>query len=123
VVHTERAAGQPTVVALVGGGASGTLACSYLLREAAAAGLPRRIMFIDRYARHGLGRAYSTEHPGHLLNAPAEQMSALTDDPAEATGRQPAGSSMTGSCLVPFMDGTCVRCWPALSAPPAQGHE
>jgi uncharacterized NAD(P)/FAD-binding protein YdhS len=65
------------------GGASGTLACHYLLREAAAAGLPLRIMFIDRYARHGLGQAYATGHPGHLLNAPAGLMSAYVDDPAD----------------------------------------
>ncbi len=82
-MYTERSAGRPVVVAVVGGGASGTLACGYLLREAAAAGLPLRIIFIDRFARHGLGQAYATEHPGHLLNAPAGLMSAYADDPAD----------------------------------------
>ena len=33
------------------------------------------------HGRHGLGQAYSTEHPAHLLNAMAGQMSALPDDP------------------------------------------
>ena len=37
-----------TVVAVIGGGASGTLAAIYLLREAAAARVPLRIAMIDR---------------------------------------------------------------------------
>ncbi len=69
------------VVAVVGGGASGTLAASYLLRAAAAARVPLRIALIDRYGRHGLGQAYGTEDPVHLLNSRADQMSAVTHDP------------------------------------------
>jgi len=69
------------VIALIGGGASGTLVAVYLLREATARHLPLRVALIDRHGRHGLGQAYSTSHPGHLLNSPASTMSALVDDP------------------------------------------
>jgi uncharacterized NAD(P)/FAD-binding protein YdhS len=40
-----------------------------------------RIALIDRLGRHGLGQAYSTTHPGHLLNSPVAKMSALAGDP------------------------------------------
>jgi uncharacterized NAD(P)/FAD-binding protein YdhS len=51
------------VIAIIGGGASGTLATICLLREAAALRLPQRVALIDRLGRHGLGQAYSTTHP------------------------------------------------------------
>jgi uncharacterized NAD(P)/FAD-binding protein YdhS len=69
------------VIAIVGGGASGTLAAIYLLREAASRRTPLRVALIDRHGRHGLGQAYSTMHPAHLLNSPADAMSALAGDP------------------------------------------
>jgi uncharacterized NAD(P)/FAD-binding protein YdhS len=68
-------------IAIIGGGASGTLAAAQLLRRAASRRLPMRITLIDRHGRHGLGQAYSTGHRAHLLNAMACQMSALPDDP------------------------------------------
>jgi uncharacterized NAD(P)/FAD-binding protein YdhS len=73
--------GREPLVAIIGGGASGTLAATHLLRDAASRRYPLRIALIDRLGRHGLGQAYSTTHPDHLLNAPASQMSALADDP------------------------------------------
>lgn len=73
------------VIAVVGGGASGALATVYLLREAAGRGVPLRVALIDRHGRHGLGQAYSTTHPGHLLNSPAAAMSAVADDPGHLT--------------------------------------
>jgi uncharacterized NAD(P)/FAD-binding protein YdhS len=73
--------GHAAVVAVIGGGASGTLAASYLLRSAAAAQVPLRIALIDRHGRHGLGQAYSTQHPVHLLNSRADRMSVLAHDP------------------------------------------
>lgn len=79
------AAGRGPVIAVVGGGASGTLAATCLLREAAARRLPLRVALIDRHGRHGLGQAYSTTHPAHLLNAPVGAMSALADDPGHLT--------------------------------------
>jgi uncharacterized NAD(P)/FAD-binding protein YdhS len=91
------AAGQRLVVAIVGGGASGTLAAIALLQSAALWRYPLRIVMIDRYGRHGLGQAYSTANPEHLLNSPADQMSAVADDPkhlirwADAHGVDPRG--------------------------------
>lgn len=70
-----------TVVAVIGGGASGTLAAVYLLREAAAARVPLRIAMIDRNGRHGLGQAYATSNAAHLLNSRADRMSAVAGDP------------------------------------------
>ena len=69
-----------TVVAMIGGGASGTLAAVYLLREAAAARVPLRIAIIDRNGRHGLGQAYATSNAAHLLNSRADRMSAVAGD-------------------------------------------
>ena len=85
------------VVAVIGGGASGTLAAVHLLRLAAPAGAELRVLLIDRDGRHGLGRAYSTTHPDHLLNSPAETMSAVSGDSthltrwARAAGIAPSG--------------------------------
>jgi FAD-NAD(P)-binding len=69
------------VIAVIGGGASGTLTASSLLREAADRRVPLQVALIDRHGRHGLGQAYSTTHPAHLLNSPASAMSALAGDP------------------------------------------
>ena len=71
------------VIAVIGGGASGTLTAIHLLRQAAAGRPPVRIALIDADGRHGLGQAYSTTHPGHLLNAPAGTMSAVAGDPGQ----------------------------------------
>jgi uncharacterized NAD(P)/FAD-binding protein YdhS len=81
VRYSELTSGQVATVAVIGGGASGTLATTYLLRAAAAARIPLRIALIDRYGQHGLGRAYATEHPAHLLNSPVDRMSAVAADP------------------------------------------
>ena len=76
--------GGPTV-AIIGGGASGTLAAVHLLNRAAEAAQPLRILLIDKEGRHGLGRAYATTDPGHLLNSPAGRMSGLPGDPGHLT--------------------------------------
>jgi len=81
VRYSELAGGRVGTVAVIGGGASGTLTTVYLLRAAAAARTPLRIALIDRYGQHGLGRAYATEHPAHLLNSPVDRMSAVAGDP------------------------------------------
>jgi uncharacterized NAD(P)/FAD-binding protein YdhS len=73
------------VIAIVGGGASGTLAAVHLLRAAAPRHHGLRIALIDRLGRHGLGQAYATSHPDHLLNAPAGRMSALAGHPGHLT--------------------------------------
>lgn len=69
------------VVVIVGGGASGTLTATHLLRTLAETRLRARLVLIDRYGRHGVGQAYSTTDPAHLLNSVAASMSALADDP------------------------------------------
>ena len=79
------AARRGPVIAVVGGGASGTLAVIHLLGEAARQRVPLRVALIDRHGRHGLGQAYSTAHPAHLLNSPAHVMSALAGDPGHLT--------------------------------------
>jgi uncharacterized NAD(P)/FAD-binding protein YdhS len=78
--HLGPAAGRGPVIAIVGGGASGTLAAVHLLRAAVARHVPLRIALLDRAGRHGLGQAYATTNPDHLLNAPAGRMSALAGD-------------------------------------------
>jgi hypothetical protein len=86
--------GRP-VIAVIGGGASGTLTAIHVLRLVAAGRQPVRIALIDRDGRHGLGQAYATTHPGHLLNSPAGTMSAVAGDLgqlvrwASANGRPP----------------------------------
>ncbi|MGI5228175.1 FAD/NAD(P)-binding protein [Actinoallomurus sp. CA-142502] len=90
------------VVAIVGGGASGTLTAVHLLRRATGSGVPLRVALIDRDGRHGMGQAYATTDPRHLLNAGAAAMSALADDPDHLrrwTGR--AGLEAAGSTFIP----------------------
>jgi len=81
VGYSEPLGGRGAVVAVIGGGASGALTTIYLLRAAAAARIPLRIALIDRHGQHGLGQAYATVNPAHLLNSPADRMSAVAGDP------------------------------------------
>jgi uncharacterized NAD(P)/FAD-binding protein YdhS len=76
-----RVPGRGPVIAIIGGGASGTLAAIHLLRAAAARQYPLRIALIDRLGRHGLGEAYSTANPAHFLNALTDRMSGVAGDP------------------------------------------
>ena len=69
------------MIAIIGGGASGTLTAIHLLRAAAARQYPLRIALIDRLGRHGLGEAYSTTNPAHFLNALTARMSGVAGDP------------------------------------------
>jgi uncharacterized NAD(P)/FAD-binding protein YdhS len=67
-------------VAIVGGGAAGTLAAVHLMRE------PRReraleITLIDRDGSFGPGVAYGTADSLHLLNVPAVRMGAISGHP------------------------------------------
>ena len=61
-------------VAIVGGGFSGTILAAQLARRGI------RSVLIERNVRVGLGAAYSTTDPVHLLNVPAHNMSAWADD-------------------------------------------
>jgi uncharacterized NAD(P)/FAD-binding protein YdhS len=72
-------------VAIVGGGAAGTIAAAHLLRE------PRRhgrleIELIDREGSFGPGVAYRTGDPLHLLNVPAVRMGAVSGHPEHFHG-------------------------------------
>ena len=63
-------------VAVIGGGASGTLQALNLARRGAG-----KVTLIERARVPGRGVAYSTGRPEHLLNVPARRMSAFGDDP------------------------------------------
>jgi uncharacterized NAD(P)/FAD-binding protein YdhS len=80
-----------TAVAIVGGGASGTILAAQLARRGI------RSLLIDGSGRMGRGVAYSTTEAAHLLNVRAEGMSALAGDPShfarrfETEGGDPRG--------------------------------
>jgi uncharacterized NAD(P)/FAD-binding protein YdhS len=61
-------------VAIIGGGFSGTMVAAQLARR----GIDN--ILIDGSGRAGLGVAYSTKEPAHVLNVRAEVMSAWDDD-------------------------------------------
>ncbi|TCJ32385.1 hypothetical protein E0504_43465 [Parafrankia sp. BMG5.11] len=73
-------AGGPSV-AIVGGGASGALCATHLLRESTRSGALVRITIIDRDGGYGPGLAYGTTYPRHRLNVPAGRMSVFPDQP------------------------------------------
>ncbi|MFL6775062.1 MAG: FAD/NAD(P)-binding protein [Sphingomicrobium sp.] len=62
-------------VAIVGGGASGTIVAAQLAKRGV------RSILIDGSGRMGRGVAYSTTEPAHLLNVRADGMSAWAGDP------------------------------------------
>lgn len=72
---------RPVSVAIVGGGASGTILAAQLARRGIRAAL------IEGGGRAGRGIAYSTTEPAHLLNVPAEGMSALAGEPEDFAKR------------------------------------
>lgn len=65
-------------IAIIGGGASGTLVAANLLRTATS---PLRVVMIDRSPPMGRGVAYGTDCAEHLLNVPAGRMGAFPDHP------------------------------------------
>src|ERR1700710_1793403 len=67
-------------IAIVGGGAAGSLAAVHLLREPRNRG-GLEIELIDRTGTFGAGVAYGTEDPLHLLNVPAVRMGAIHGHP------------------------------------------
>jgi uncharacterized NAD(P)/FAD-binding protein YdhS len=70
--------GRPRV-AVIGGGAAGTLTAVHLMREAGEAGV--EIVLIDRDSGFGAGVAYGTTDPQHLLNVAACRMGAIAGHP------------------------------------------
>jgi uncharacterized NAD(P)/FAD-binding protein YdhS/glyoxylase-like metal-dependent hydrolase (beta-lactamase superfamily II) len=67
-----------TTIAIVGGGFSGSLVATHLLKTATQ---PLSIKLIERSRDIGKGVAYSTESTCHLLNVSAGNMSAFSHDP------------------------------------------
>jgi len=67
--------GPRTPVAIVGGGFSGTMLAAQLARRGIAS------LLIEGGGRAGLGTAYSTDEPAHVLNVRAEGMSAWPEEP------------------------------------------
>jgi len=65
-------------LAIVGGGASGTLAAVALASRPDSG----PVILLDAEGAFARGVAYSTEEPAHLLNIPAGRMSALPDRPS-----------------------------------------
>jgi uncharacterized NAD(P)/FAD-binding protein YdhS len=63
-------------VAIIGGGASGSLLAAQLVRQAPS----MRVALIGKTG-HGRGLAYSARSASHVLNVPAGRMSALPDEP------------------------------------------
>jgi uncharacterized NAD(P)/FAD-binding protein YdhS len=67
-----------STVAIVGGGAAGTLTAIGLLRQA---NCPMRIALIEPRPEPARGLAYGTRHDEHLLNVPAAKMSGFAGTP------------------------------------------
>lgn len=65
-------------IGIVGGGASGVVLATRLLREASE---PLHLVMFEPRDELGLGIAYSTPDAQHLLNVPAIGMSAFSEDP------------------------------------------
>ena len=78
MVGVTRHGDRPKTIAVIGGGASGTLVATHLLYRWDG---DLRVHLIERRRDLGQGVAYSTRSMRHLLNVPAGKMSALPDDP------------------------------------------
>jgi uncharacterized NAD(P)/FAD-binding protein YdhS len=65
-------------VIIVGGGATGVLLACHLLRNPAR---QVQVTIVEKSDSAGLGLAYSTRNPQHLLNVRASNMSAFPDQP------------------------------------------
>lgn len=68
----------PQAIAIIGGGFSGAMVATHLLRHASH---PLQIKLIERQSTLGQGIAYSTPFDCHLLNVPVGKMSAFPDLP------------------------------------------
>lgn len=87
-----------TTIAIIGGGFSGCLVATHLLKTATQ---PLRIKLIERSRDIGKGIAYSTENTCHLLNVSAGNMSAFPHDP----GHLLRWLNFNQNELAPFLQG------------------
>jgi uncharacterized NAD(P)/FAD-binding protein YdhS len=69
------------VIAIVGGGFSGTMVAAQVARRSAQLARPLHLVLVDRQTSIGEGAAYRTPDASHLLNVPAYGMSAWPDRP------------------------------------------
>src|ERR1700754_1538682 len=79
-IDSKSLSGLQATVAIVGGGASGTLSALHLLRASTDPDL-RIVLFEADTRRRHLGVAYGTTDERHLLNLRALAMSAFPDQP------------------------------------------
>lgn len=70
----------PTI-AVVGGGAAGTLTALHLTRTACRRATALEIVVVEPAVRLGAGASFGTADESHLLNVPAAGMSAIPEDP------------------------------------------
>jgi uncharacterized NAD(P)/FAD-binding protein YdhS/predicted metal-dependent enzyme (double-stranded beta helix superfamily) len=80
-VFTRSAPEGARVIAIIGGGFTGTMTLANLLRHCPEPAAPLHIVLIDRQPAVGEGIAYRTNDSRHLLNVPAGKMSAWPDRP------------------------------------------
>jgi len=73
-------------VVVIGAGAAGTLSALHLGRTARRRGTPLDVVLVDPAPYPGRGTAFGTVDPQHLLNVPAQGMSALPEDPGDFVG-------------------------------------
>jgi uncharacterized NAD(P)/FAD-binding protein YdhS len=113
-----------TAVAIVGGGASGTILAAQLARRGISS------ILIDGSGQAGRGVAYSTTEPAHLLNVRAEGMSAWAGDPDDfarrfaADGGEPRGFAQRrafGRYLADVLDGAVASGHAAIAEATALG--
>lgn len=72
----------PFAVAIIGGGATGTMVAYHLLKLRPDLG-PDRVAIIEPRAQLGAGLAYGTQDPQHRINVPAARMSVDTGVPGD----------------------------------------
>jgi uncharacterized NAD(P)/FAD-binding protein YdhS len=77
-VEHRRVGREKRPIAVIGGGFSGTMAAIQLSRHAPG---DRPILLCERGPAFGIGVAYATQIPSHLLNVRASNMSAYAADP------------------------------------------
>ncbi|MEJ0090833.1 MAG: FAD/NAD(P)-binding protein [Limisphaerales bacterium] len=80
-VFLRRAAPAARIIAIIGGGFTGTMVLANLLRLSRSSSAPLHFVLIDRQPAVGEGVAYRTNDSRHLLNVPAGRMSAWPDRP------------------------------------------
>ncbi len=82
-LFTRRPPADAHVIAILGGGFTGTMVLANLLRLGRDVPTPVHIVLTDRQPAIGEGVAYRTNDSRHLLNVPADKMSAWPDRPSD----------------------------------------